>query len=158
MTAVTEQLTRRGIPFQVITHPQAFTTLSEALALGIPADELLKTVVLHTEEGHAIAVIPGSRRLDMRRVHLAIADPHARLASEDEIARDFPGMELGAMPPMGSLMGVPALVDPEVMTHETVVFAAGTQAESVKCRLDDLFKDEEIRVVPITRHPEEEVG
>jgi Ala-tRNA(Pro) deacylase len=156
MSVVTEYLQRRGIPFEVVTHGRAVTSLAEALALGAQADEVVKTVVLDTGEGHVLAVVPASRRLDMRRVHLATGDTHARLASEEEVAADFPDMELGALPPLGSLLGAPLLVDPEVMSHDTVLVAAGTQTESVRARVDDLLKDEDVRVVPISRHPEEE--
>ena len=112
--------------------------------------------MLDTGTGHVLAVVPASRRLDMRRVHVATGDTHARLASEEELAADFPGLELGAIPPLGSLLGAPMLVDPEVMVHEMVVAAAGTQTGSVRARLEDLFKDEDVRVVAISRHPEEE--
>jgi prolyl-tRNA editing enzyme YbaK/EbsC (Cys-tRNA(Pro) deacylase) len=157
MSVVTEHLRRRGIPFEVISHPRAVTSLAEALALGIHADEVLKTVVLDTGSRHVLAVVPASRRLDMRRVHVATGDTHARLASEEEVAADFPGVELGALPPLGSMFGgAPLLVDPEVMTHETVVVAAGTQTESVRARVEDLLAGEDVRVVQISRHPEEE--
>jgi Ala-tRNA(Pro) deacylase len=156
MSAVTEHLQRRGIQFEVVTHPRAVTSLEEALALGIHADEVLKTVVLDTGDRHVLAVVPASRRLDMRRVHLATGDAHARLASEDEIATDFPEMELGSIPPLGSLFRASMLVDPEVLTHETVVVAAGRQTESIRARVEDLLKDEDVRVVEISRHPEDE--
>jgi prolyl-tRNA editing enzyme YbaK/EbsC (Cys-tRNA(Pro) deacylase) len=44
------------------------------------------------------------------------------LATEAELAADFPGYELGALPPLGSLLGVPPLIDPEALDHETVLF------------------------------------
>ena len=74
----------------------------------------------------------------------------------EELVADFPEMELGALPPLGSLLGAPILVDPEVMANETVVVAAGSQTESVRARVDDLFRDEDVRVVEISRHPEEQ--
>lgn len=156
MSAVTEHLQRRGIRFEVVTHPRAVTSLEEALALGIQADEVLKTIVLDTGDGHVLAVVPASRRLDMRRVHLATGDAHARLASEEEVAGSFPEIELGSFPPLGSLFRASMLVDPEVLTHETVVAAAGSQTESIRARVEDLLKDEDVRVVEISRHPEEE--
>lgn len=156
MSVVTEHLQRRDVPFELITHPRAFSSLAEALAMGVEADEVLKTLVLDTGEHHVLAVVPASRRLDVRRVRVATGDTHARLASEAEVAADFPDMELGALPPIGSLLGAPLLVDPEVMTHETVVVAAGRQTESVRARVDDLFRGEDVRVVEISRHPEEE--
>ena len=135
----------------MIPHEQTYTSIDEARALGISADEVLKTVVLGTASGHALAVIPGSRRLDIRAVEKAISDKHVRLAAEQEIESDFPDYELGAMPPLGSLHGAPTYVDPEVIGHETVVFAAGTQTESVKVRTEDLFRDEPVTIVPLTR-------
>ena len=45
----------------------------------------------------------------------------------------------------------PFNVDPEVMRHETLVFAAGTQTESVKVQSADLFRNEPVTVAPLTR-------
>ncbi|MEX2421724.1 MAG: YbaK/EbsC family protein [Actinomycetota bacterium] len=148
---MTDQLTKWGVPYEVIQHEQAYTSTDEALALGISAGEVVKTIVLDTGSGHALAVIPGSRRLDIRAVERALGAKHVRMATEDEIERDFPGYELGAMPPLGSLVGAPTYVDPEVMRHDTLVFAAGTQTESIKVRTEDLFGNEPVTVAPITR-------
>jgi Ala-tRNA(Pro) deacylase len=151
MSLVTDQLTKRGVPHEVISHEQAYTSMDEALALGISADEVVKTIVLETSSGHAIAVIPGSRRLDIRAAEKAVGAKHVRLATEEEIEKDFPGYELGAMPPLGSLHGTPTYVDSEVMRHDTVVFAAGAQTESVKVRTEDLFRNEPVTIAPLTR-------
>ena len=154
MPSVIEHLNSRGIPFEAIPHEKAYTSTEEARALGIGADEVVKTVVLDTASGHALVAVPGFRRLDMKLVEQAVGDHHARLASEEELTRDFPDYELGALPPIGSLLGAPLYVDPEVMAHETVVFAAGRQTESVKVRTEDLFRDEAVTVVSLTLHPE----
>lgn len=115
----------------------------------------MKTLALDTTRGHELVVIPASRRLDMKLVHEAVGDKHARLASEQELEEDFAGYELGALPPLGSLLSAPTYVDPEVMQHDTVVFAAGSRTESVKAKTEDLFRDESVTVVPLTRQPEE---
>src|SRR5918993_5592767 len=146
MSAVTDRLTKLNVPYEAIPHEQAFTSAEEALALGVSPDEVVKTIVLDTPSGHALAVIPGSRRLDIRAAERAVGDKHVRLATEEEIEKDFPGYELGAMPPLGSLHGAPTFVDPEVMRHDTLVFAAGTQTESVKVRAEDLFRTEPVTV------------
>jgi len=151
MSTVTDQLTKWGVPYELIPHEQAFTSTDEALALGISADEVVKTIVLDTGSGHALAVIPGSRRLDIRAAKRAVGAKHVRLATEEEIEKDFPGYELGALPPLGSLHDAPTYVDPEVMRHETLVFAAGTQTESVRVRTEDLFDNEPVTVAPILR-------
>lgn len=154
MSAVTDHLGKRGVPFEVVPHEQSFTSIEEARALGISADEVVKSVLLATTSGRVLAVLPGSRRLGKREVEAAVGDKHARLATEDELERDFPDYELGAIPPLGSLLGVRTVVDPEVMLHGTIVFAAGNRTESVKMRTQDLFRDEEVTVAPLARHRE----
>jgi Ala-tRNA(Pro) deacylase len=151
MPTVTEYLEGRGVSFEVIPHDRAYTSIEEARALGVAADEVLKTIVLNTEAGHALAVIPASRRLDINSAQEAVGDKHAQFATEEEMERDFPDYELGAVPPLGSLTGAPTYVDPEVMGHETVVFAAGSQNQSVKVRTEDLFRDEPVTRVPLTK-------
>ena len=151
MSFVTEHLERRGVAFEVAEHPRVLTSMAEARALGITADEVVKTVVLATDRGLALVVVPASRRLDLRLAREAVGDHAARLATEDELQRSFSECELGALPPLGSLLGAPVFVDPEVLEHDTVMFAAGTQTQSVKARCADLFRGEEVHVIPLTR-------
>lgn len=156
MVGVSEYLEKRGVTFEATSHPETYTSVDEARALGIAADEVLKAVMLNTASGYRLAVVPASRRLDMKLVEKALGDKHARLATEQELELDFPGYELGALPPLGSLLSVPTYVDPEVMGHEMIVFAAGSRTDSVKVRTKDLFRDEPVSISPLTRHPEEE--
>jgi Ala-tRNA(Pro) deacylase len=125
MTLVTDHLTERGAAFEVIPHQRTLTSIDEARALGVTADEVVKTVALRSQGRYVLAVVPASRRLDMRLVQDALADQAARLATEAELSMDFPGFELGALPPLASLLGTPMLVDPEVLGHAVVLFAAG---------------------------------
>lgn len=157
MSAVTDHLSKRGVLHEVIPHERAYTSIAEARAMGMAADEVVKTLVLHMTSGYALAVVPGSKRLDMKRVHHETGDKRARLATEEELERDFPGYELGAIPPLGGLLGIAAYVDPSVLDHETVVFAAGTQTESVKARSEDLFSEGSVHVVHIARDLEEDL-
>lgn len=158
MSLVTEYLERKGVPFEAISHEKTYTTIDEARALGIEADEVVKTLLLDTSSGHALAVIPGDRRLDMRLVEDVVGDKHAHLATEQEIERDLPGIELGSLPPLGGLLKMHAYVDPEVLRHETIVFAAGTQTESVRARSEDVFRDEPITVAKLTKDFAEELA
>jgi prolyl-tRNA editing enzyme YbaK/EbsC (Cys-tRNA(Pro) deacylase) len=156
MPTVTEHLRSSHLAFELIPHGQTYTSIDEARAIGIDADEVLKSIVVKTISGYVLAVVSGGRRLDMRLVREATGDRHARLATEEELGQDFADFELGALSPLGSLLGIPTLIDTEVIGHETVVFAAGTQTESVKMRREDLFHVELGTVVPLARHPEDE--
>jgi Ala-tRNA(Pro) deacylase len=154
MSVVTDHLERRGCAFKVIPHRQTYTSIDEARALGIDAGDVLKTLAVRTGPGYALTVIPAARRLDLHLVRDAVGDNHARLASEEELRRDFRDYQLGALPPLGVLLGSKLYVDPEVLGHETVAFAAGTQTESVKMRTAELFKTAEVTIVPLVKLPE----
>jgi Ala-tRNA(Pro) deacylase len=103
-------------------------------------------------------VVPATCRMDLRRVQAAVGDPHARLATETELLRDFPDIELGAMPPLALLLGAPLYVDPEVLRNDTVVFAAGSQTQSVRLTTNDFlqFQRQRVRTVPLAKRAEED--
>jgi len=154
MSVVTEHLEQLGCAFEVIPHRQAYTSIDEARALGIHAGDVLKTLAVRTASRYALMVIPASRRVDLHLVREALGDNRARLATEEELGRDFAGYELGALPPLGALVGAKVYVDPEVLGHDTVAFAAGSQTESVKLRTEELFGSEGVATVPLVKRPE----
>jgi Ala-tRNA(Pro) deacylase len=151
MSALTEHLEQRGSAFELLVHRQASTSTDQARALGIDADDVLKTLAVRTGIGYVLAVIPASCRLDLHLVREALGDRQARLASEEELARDFAGYQLGALPLLGALLGCVVCVDPEVLNHDLVVFAAGTRTESVRIRTRELFASEQVRTVPLVQ-------
>jgi Ala-tRNA(Pro) deacylase len=147
---VLRALRNRGAHFEILHHQPAYSALEEAITLGVPAKDVLKSVVLETNGGCALAVLGAGRKLDMALVRAATGDRGVRLATEVEIERELPGCELGAVPPLGSVVHVPVYVDGEVMGHPVVVFAAGSPTESVKGPADELFSGETVTVVPLT--------
>jgi Ala-tRNA(Pro) deacylase len=154
MSVVTEHLEQRGAVFEVLPHRQAYTSIEEARTLGVDADEVLKTLAVRTGPSYVLVVIPAARRLDLQLVREALGDNHARLASEEELDRDFADYQRGALPPLGALVGATVYVDPEVLGHDMVVFAAGTQTESVKMSTQGLFETGGITIVALVKRPE----
>jgi Ala-tRNA(Pro) deacylase len=150
MSRVTDYLTDHDVAFQVLPHQRALTSVEEARALGVAADEVVKTVALLGRGGYVLAVVPAAWRLDLRLARDLLDDPTVRLASEGELLVDFPGYELGALPPLGSLLGVRMLVDPRVLEHEVVIIAGGVETESVSVAVAELFGDEPLRVAALT--------
>ena len=70
---VVSALQQRGAHFEVVRHSRAYDGMQEAIALGLAPDDVLKAVLLETRAGHVLAVLPASRRLDMRLVREACA-------------------------------------------------------------------------------------
>lgn len=136
---LSEYLDSTGKQWQPLSHVETLSSVDEARALGIDSDEVAKSLVLKSREGYALAVIPGGHRLDMHKVRDATGDKTIRLASENDLERDFPDYELGAAPPAAGLLNVLGFVDPTVRSREWIVFAAGTHTDSVRMKTADLI-------------------
>lgn len=150
MAGVLDYLQGFGVTFTVIPHRKAPTAVGEAHQLGVPEDEVVKTVVVIANYGPALMVLPASRRLDLSLVAEATRDPQVRLASELELERSFPDYELGALPPLSMLLLAPMYVDPAVLQRDQVIFAAGRQDVSVRMATRDLFGTDPVVITPLT--------
>ena len=149
-SALTTVLDAAGVPFEVLAHDHTERAADEAAALGVPADSVAKTLVLSVPDGYVRVVLLATDRLDLHKVREVIGagSKKVHLASEDDLARDFPEFELGAVPPVGGRKD-PVLVDKTVPQVEEIVFEAGDHDESVRLRSDDLQRLADVRVVDI---------
>jgi Ala-tRNA(Pro) deacylase len=139
MSQVTDFLTACGVEFEAIRHDPTISSIEEARALGIGADDVLKALLVTTAGDHRVLVVlPASRKVDIDRLREALQDHHAHLSTENELQGAFPNIELGALPPLGSLLDIPAYADNAVLDRGTVLFAAGRRDESIRMRPADL--------------------
>jgi Ala-tRNA(Pro) deacylase len=153
--AVTAFLERRGVPYDVVEHDAAYSAVAEARAVAAEPEATAKTVALHDRDGYRLAVVPASERLDVRRAREVLgASHHLRLASEEELEREFPECELGALPPFGTPR-LPQVVDVRLLRHERITFTGGERRRSVRITTIDLLRVTEPRVADICEHPEE---
>ena len=137
MTRLVEFLKANGVPHQVIPHPLAFTATSVAGAAHIPGREIAKTVVVNLDGHHALAVLPADRKVDLERLRLATGARSAALVGEREFAGEFPECEPGAMPPFGSLYGLPVYVEPHLAQDAQIAFNAGNHTELIRMAYQD---------------------
>jgi Aminoacyl-tRNA editing domain len=62
------ELAREQVGYELIPHGRSDTAVDEATAIGVPPQEVAKTLVLATADGYPRAVLPASERLDLRKV------------------------------------------------------------------------------------------
>jgi Ala-tRNA(Pro) deacylase len=119
------------------THPQAYTAREVASAEHLPSREVAKTVVVFGDERYHMVVVPASRLVDFQEVRHTLGLTHARLATEVEVGQLFPDCELGAMPPLGNLYGMPVYLDSSLADEEMIAFNGGTHRDVVHMRTDE---------------------
>ena len=131
--AVAHFLERKRASYELVEHPDTFAAVDEAQATGSALGRMAKTVMLHDHAGFCAAVIPASERVDLHKARVRLgASGHLRLASEDEIEREFPAFDPGALPPFGMLLGTPEILDPRLLTYHHVLCSGGDHGHALK--------------------------
>ncbi|MFB3853184.1 MAG: aminoacyl-tRNA deacylase [Vicinamibacterales bacterium] len=125
-------------PYTTLSHRTAFTAQEEAAVTHVPGRAWAKTVVCYLDGRPAVAVVPAYYRVDLERLRLLAGAKEARLATEAEVAGLYPGIETGAVPPLGPLYGQAVYVDRTIAADEEVAFHAGTHTDAVRMRYEDL--------------------
>ena len=155
IAAVTAYLDEEGVGYDVVEHRPTFSAAAEARASGTEPREAAKTLALHDRGGYRLAVIPALRRLDLHRCReLLGATSHLRLATEDELERDFPMFEVGALPPLGPMLPAPEMIDVHLLYHERILCAGGDHRHSLRLDPRDLLRLTEPRVASLCQPPE----
>jgi Ala-tRNA(Pro) deacylase len=152
MADVTGFLEEAGVDFDVLEHAHTERAADEAVALGIGPEEVAKTLVLVAASGNVRAVLAATERIDVRKVAavLGVGGKKVHLASEDDLARDYPDFELGAVPPFGGREDQ-VVVDERLAGRDSVVLEAGTHERSVRLRTAELVRLTRAQVADIRR-------
>jgi Ala-tRNA(Pro) deacylase len=152
MADVTRFLDETGVDFDVLEHARTERAADEAAALGIEPEEVAKTLVLVGPGGNVRAVLAGSERIDLHKVAalLGIGGKRVHLASEADLARDYPDFELGAVPPFGGREDR-VIVDERLAGRDSVVLEAGSHNRSVRLKAVDLVHLTRAQVADICR-------
>ena len=160
MADVTSVLEEAGIDHDVLEHEHTERAADEAKALGVATEEVAKTLVLASPSGNLRAVLPASERIDLGKVAdlLEAAHKEVHLATEDDMKRDYPDFDLGAVPPFGGKEGDRVIIDSRLAARDSVVLEAGTHERSVRLKAADLVRLTQAEVSDICRLEERTAG
>jgi prolyl-tRNA editing enzyme YbaK/EbsC (Cys-tRNA(Pro) deacylase) len=71
------------------------------------------------------------------------------ISTEEDLKRDYPEFELGAVPPLGGAYRDPVVVDRRLGERESLVLEAGSHDESVGIATADLLRIAEAQLADI---------
>jgi Ala-tRNA(Pro) deacylase len=133
MPVLVEWLEAEGIEYEVHEHQQSFTAAGTAHAEGVDPRTFAKVVWVRSDEGgDAFMVLDAVDHLDLRKAATAMGCSHVKLVPEDEIERAAPDCEVGAMPAVGRLFGLPTFADHAVAKDARISFNAGSHKVAVR--------------------------
>ncbi len=127
-TPATVALTEAGVPFSVHTYdhdPGARSFGSEAAeVLGLPPEQVFKTLVVDTGAGLAVAVVPVAGSLDLKAAAQALGVKRVSMA-DPAAAQRSSGYVLGGISPVGQKRPLPTVLDESVALFDVVYVSGG---------------------------------
>ncbi|MFJ6811573.1 YbaK/EbsC family protein [Streptomyces anulatus] len=135
---LTAMLDRAGADYRVIDHaPEGRTDLASELR-GHRLEMAAKCMVLWVrgKDGgghHVLAVVPGHRRVDLRRVRKLYGGSDATLGDREEVER-LTGCVSGCVIPFSFDERLPVVVDANLLVHEEIYFNAARLDRSLALR------------------------
>ena len=132
-----EFLDENNVRYITISHSTAYTAQEIAAKAHLPGKEIAKTVLVKIEGKLAMAVLPGSFKINFENLKKVLGSDNIRLADEHEFIDRFPDCEVGAMPPFGNLYGVDVFVANSLAEDEEIAFNACSHSQLIKMSYSD---------------------
>ncbi|MEO5873931.1 MAG: Cys-tRNA(Pro) deacylase [Streptosporangiaceae bacterium] len=107
-------------------------------ALGVPYEQIFKTLLAEVDGRLTVAVVPVAGRLDLKALAAAVGGRKAQLA-DPATAQRSTGYVLGGISPLGQRRRLPTVVDESATVFATVYVSAGRRGLQIELDPADLI-------------------
>lgn len=142
MTPAVNAAKQRGIAYQIheYAHDPANRAygLEAAEKLGLPPERIFKTLVVAQDASKlAVAVIPVSQQLNLKRLAKVLGCKKLSMAEKQQVERAT-GYVLGGVSPLGQKKPLETILDASAQSFETIFISAGRRGLEIELSPDDL--------------------
>jgi Cys-tRNA(Pro)/Cys-tRNA(Cys) deacylase len=147
-------LLEQGVAHEIVHLPALSSTARRTAALlGVPLREVVTCVLLETERGPVVCLVPGDAHVDRALVRAELGCDRVTPVTADRVVA-LTGYRPGALPPCGLAADLPAVADAAVFELPVVYCGGGTTTTVVKLRSADLRDALGVRVAAIAARPQ----
>ena len=140
-TPATVALTSAGVPFTAHTYehdPSAPSYgLEAAEVLGLPAEQVFKTLLADVDGRLVVGIVPVAGKLDLKALAAAVGGKKAVMA-DPSLAERTTGYIVGGISPIGQKRSLTTVVDETALLHDTVYVSGGRRGFDLGLSPDDL--------------------
>ncbi|MGQ9680343.1 MAG: aminoacyl-tRNA deacylase [Candidatus Bathyarchaeia archaeon] len=145
-----ERIRDMRIWYRFIQKKETVHTADASAASGIALHRITKNLVSITNTGeYVVLIIPGDRRVDLKKAADALLVKNVKLISFDE-AESISGYPPGATPSIGFKTKMRVVLDCELTRFETLYCGGGSRDLLLEVRVDDVIRLNEAIVAPIS--------
>ena len=153
-TPATAALTRAGVAFttHAYEHDPAAASygLEAAEVLGLPADQVFKTLLADVDGALVVAIVPVARKLDLKALAAAIGGKRAAMA-DPHVAERTTGYVVGGLSPLGQRRALRTVLDDSATAYDVVYVSGGRRGFDLGLSPADLAAQTAATTAPIAR-------
>ena len=139
---VMEYLDINKSAYEIKRHRPAFTAQQLAQEEHVHGINVAKPVIVKGDGQYYMCVVPASFKVNMQTLKSLLEVNEIELADERELKELFPGSQIGAEPPFGSLYGLPTMMDERLRKDDFILFQDGSHDEAIKLKMSEYLKVE----------------
>ena len=133
---IIQLLDSNNIKYQALEHEPTPTCEDSARVRGTSMDQGAKALICFADKKPILIVLPCSKKLDAKEFKGLFGVKDLRFGTPVEV-ESLTGLQIGAIPPLGKLFGMPTYVEKSLGTNETIAFNAGDRCKSVIIKYHD---------------------
>ena len=145
---IVDSLDSKDIPFEKYEHEPVYTSEQAAKIRGTDIHQGAKALVLQADKDFILYVLPADLQANLEGLQNKLKVKKLRMASKDSVKAKT-GLEVGAVPPLGSFVGLKTYVDPRLSENKEIVFNAGRHYRSIKMRYSDFVRLEKPKIIQL---------
>jgi Cys-tRNA(Pro)/Cys-tRNA(Cys) deacylase len=140
-TPATIALTKAGIEFTVHTYdhdPSAESFgLEAAAALGLPVDQVFKTLLVEIDGALVVGIVPVHLKLDLKSLAACVGGKKATMA-DPAAAQRSTGYVVGGISPVGQKRSLTTVIDSSAQAHSVIYVSGGRRGLDIGLSPADL--------------------
>lgn len=135
-------LKKNKVKFEVIAHKTVYTAFDLAKTLKEKLNRIGKTLVIKTDKGYALVVLPANKMVDFAKLKKLLGAKKIEIAKE-KVMKDVFKIKPGTITPFATIhKKVPLYIDRALLRVKEILVSAGSYTDSLRLKVKDLMRVE----------------
>jgi len=144
-----DYLRRKAVWYGFVEKKETIHTADAASAARIELGRVTKNLVSKTDSGeYVLLVVPGDRRVDLKKAAKALGAKNVTLVPFDEV-EEVSGYPPGGTPTIGHRTPMKILMEKALLEHDVIYCGGGRRDRLLALRLQEVLRAEDVVVAEI---------
>lgn len=144
-----KHLDQAGAEYEIVEHRTVYTAYDLAQTLRHDLSRIAKTLLVKTEGGLHLVVLPASKRLNLPKLKKALGVRKLSIASEKDMVKHY-NVKPGAIHAFGTVFATPVIVDITVRKAKDLIFPTGNFTNAIRMKAKQYFSLENPMIASFT--------